>query len=420
MGKLCVSLCMADAKKGKRGHDRDPREELIARNWSQCGYRKNTINNYLCTVRRLRPYLVRHSKREETQLTSRDVTRAAKAYARDHELAPGRIVKDAKGTFQAWAAGLRAIGVEVPPWVPPRACDETIEALLDEYCRHRRCRRGVAHSSLSVECRFIRSFLDFIKKRRRSVSRIRLSDIDSFVEELARGRKPKTIAGACSALRSFLRFLHSSGKLPDNLSNSVLGPLVSASERPPRVLPWRDVQRILAVIDRRTAAGKRDFALLLMMATYGLGAAEVCGLELDDIDWNQGTFHVVRRKTGVETSLPLLPAVARALVAYLRHRQRQGSKVRAVFLRLIAPVQALNGASAICSLLRKYAKAAGVTAKFLGSHALRHSHASRQVDQGVQPKVLSEILGHADARSVSVYIRVAMRRLRSVALPVPL
>jgi len=121
---------MADAKKGKRGHDRDPREELIARNWSQCGYRKNTINNYLCTVRRLRPYLVRHSKREETQLTSRDVTRAAKAYARDHELAPGRIVKDAKGTFQAWAAGLRAIGVEVPPWVPPRACDETIEALF--------------------------------------------------------------------------------------------------------------------------------------------------------------------------------------------------------------------------------------------------------------------------------------------------
>ena len=284
MDKSCVYLCMANVTTSKRGHDRDPREELIARNWSQRGYRENTIINYLSTVRRLRPYLVRHRGREETQLTRRDVTRAAKAYARDHDLAPRRIVKDAKVALHAWADGLRAIGVEVPPWTPPRVCDEAIEGLLGEYCRHRKQRRGVAHSSLEVECRFIRKFLLFLKRRRRSVSTITLSDIDSFVAELARRRKPKTISGACSALRSFLRFLHSTGKIPDDLSHSVLGPLVSAWERPPRVLPWHDVQRILAVIDRRTAAGKRDFALLLMMATYGLGAAEVCGLELDDID----------------------------------------------------------------------------------------------------------------------------------------
>ena len=399
---------------------RERREKLIARNWSQRGYQSVTIINYLRIIRRLRPYLVRRGRREEAQMTIRDVTRAVEAYSHDRGVDFKKTLKDAKAAVRAWAEGLRAIGVDVPPWKPPQARDEAIETLLGEYRQHRWLRRGVTHSSLTVECRFVRKFLHVLKRRRRAVTNLALKDIDGFISELGRRLKPKTIAGACSALRSFLRFLHASGRVPEDLSSSVIGPLVGVAQRPPRVLPWGDVQRIIAAIDQQTVAGKRDFALLLMMAAYGLGAAEVLSLKLDDIDWEKGTIRIVRQKTGVEILLPLLQPVACALVAYLRNGRPRVRGIRTVFLRLMAPVQALSGASAICCLLQKYATATGVTAPFLGSHALRHSHASRQVDQGVPPKVISEILGHTDPRSVSTYTRVAMKRLRLVSLPVPL
>lgn len=399
---------------------REHREKLIAHNWSQQGYKSITIINYLRIIRRLRPYLVRRGRREEAQMTLRDVTRAVRAYSHDRGVDFKKTLKVAKSAVHAWAEGLRAIGVDVPTWKPPQARDETVETLLGEYRQYRWLRRGVTPSSLTVECRFIRKFLLVLKRRRRVVKNLSLKDIDGFISELGRQLKPKTIAVACSALRSFLRFLHATGRVPEDLSSSVIGPLVGVAQRPARALPWGDVQRIIAAIDQNTVAGKRDFALLLMMAAYGLGAAEVLSLKLDDIDWEKGTIRIVRQKTGVETLLPLLQPVACALVAYFRNGRPRVSGIRTVFLRLQAPVRALGHASAICYLLQKYATAAGVTAPFLGSHALRHSHASRQVDQGVPPKVLSDILGHTDPRSVSTYTRVAMKRLRLVSLPVPL
>jgi integrase len=144
----------------------------------------------------------------------------------------------------------------------------------------------------------------------------------------------------------------------------------------------------------------------------------VCHLQLADIDWRASTLRVVRKKTGVQTLLPLLPAVARALAAYLRHGRPRTRAAREVFVALLAPVRPL-GSTAIWHLVAKYAREGGVSAPFLGSHALRHSHVCRQIDQGVPPKILSDILGQADPNSVSVYTRVAMRRLRAVALPVP-
>jgi integrase/recombinase XerD len=207
--------------------------------------------------------------------------------------------------------------------------------------------------------------------------------------------------------------------LATDLASSVMAPIVRRGERPLRALPWEKVQRILSAIDRSTAAGRRDYALLLLMSVYGLGAGEVLRLRLDDIDWRAGVLHVTRPKTGVAVELPLLPAVARVLVSYLRHGRPQHARTRHLFVSLRAPHGPLGGSSAVRYILHKHAQAAGVSAPYLGSHVLRHTHACRELEQGVPPKVIGDILGHRRPESTSAYLRVAHERLREVALALP-
>jgi integrase len=158
--------------------------------------------------------------------------------------------------------------------------------------------------------------------------------------------------------------------------------------------------------------------MLLMLTLYGFGAAEVLALQLEDVDWKSGTLRVHRPKTGVQIELPLLPPVARALSAYLQSERPPRVRTRRIFVRDKIPYEPLTSGG-IRPRIRYYARQAGVTATVIGAHAFRHAHASRQVDAGANLKVVSDILGHRRPASTSVYVRVALRRLREVALPVP-
>jgi site-specific recombinase XerD len=178
------------------------------------------------------------------------------------------------------------------------------------------------------------------------------------------------------------------------------------------------VQQILRSVSRAKPPGKRDFAIMLLLATYGLGAAEVLGLRFEDLDWRAGIIRVRRPKTNVRIELPLLPAVGKALSAYLRWERPPAKSIQHIFLRKSMPYEPMTS-GAIRYRIRCYARLAGIKAKPLGAHVFRHSHASRQVDSGANIKVVSDILGHRSISSTSVYVRVALRRLRTVALPVP-
>jgi integrase/recombinase XerD len=158
--------------------------------------------------------------------------------------------------------------------------------------------------------------------------------------------------------------------------------------------------------------------MLLLLTTCGLGAAEILALRLKDLDWSAGVLRARRPKTKVDIELPLLPAVARALTGYLRWERPPANGIPIVFLSRRMPYAPITS-SAIRHRIRLYAKRAGVSAKGLGTHIFRHSHATRQIDAGANLKVVSEILGHRSSSSTSVYVRVALRRLRGVGLPVP-
>lgn len=218
-------------------------------------------------------------------------------------------------------------------------------------------------------------------------------------------------------LRSFLRFLASRGLVRPGLDAQIDTPRVYRGERLPRALPWESVRTLLASIDRSTGMGKRDYAMLLLIATYGLRTSEVVALRLDDIQWRQERFLVPRPKIDAPLVLPLRMEVAAALLDYLRNA-RPDLPHRQVFLRVRGPSGPL-GPTAVTEIFHGVVRRGGLDIPYRGAHCLRHSLAVHLLRQGASLLSIRELLGHRSTESTCVYLRLHVEDLRDVALPLP-
>ncbi|MGH7746822.1 MAG: tyrosine-type recombinase/integrase, partial [Candidatus Dormibacteria bacterium] len=177
--------------------------------------------------------------------------------------------------------------------------------------------------------------------------------LSAFVTERSgTGLAKSTVRDGCGVLRVFLRYAHREGVLARDLADTVDWPQVYRLATIPRSITWAEVERVLAGVDRRTACGRRDYAILLLLVIYGLRGREVAALTLDNIDWKRGRLAVPERKAGHSTAYPLSPPVGEAIVDYLRHG-RPATTDRHVFFRAVAPVRPL-GAAAISACARSY------------------------------------------------------------------
>jgi len=403
-----------------RKRTRDACERAVVDYWRRGGLSSSTIQVYLGWIRRFRNHCQQRKLDEVEQLCMSGLQRFARCHSwprvkgkpGTHTAAPAR------SAVHAWACAMRSLGEAVPAWRKQSVTPAALPRLLSEYADYRRAHNGVAESTLVRDLDTAKQFLKHLRQQRRRLDRIALVDIDAFIKTVAARVSTGTVTDTCSSLRGFLRFLRIAGHLDADLASGVMSPRFHASARPPRTLPWQDVRRILGAIRRSDPTGKRDFAMLLLLATYGLGAAEIIGLRLEDLNWSVGVLKARRPKTKVAIELPLLPSVARALTAYLRLERPPAKGISQLFLSRRMPYRPVTS-SAIRHRIRRYAERAGVSVKVLGAHIFRHSHATRQIDGGANLKVVSEILGHRSSSSTSVYVRVALRRLRGVGLPVP-
>ncbi|MHB1475717.1 MAG: tyrosine-type recombinase/integrase [Dermatophilaceae bacterium] len=234
------------------------------------------------------------------------------------------------------------------------------------------------------------------------------------VERAGAGLAKSTVSGSAGALRVFLRYAHRQGLLASDLSAAVGWPQVYRLSNIPRSISWADVNRVLAGVERRTEAGRRDYAILLLLVTYGLRGREVAALTLDDIDWKRERLAIPERKAGHSTAFPLSAVVGQALLDYLQHGRPKTSD-RHVFFRAVAPRRPI-GAAAVSSLARHYLLKAGVDVPRPGSHTLRHSAVQRLVDANFDLKTIGDFVGHRSPRSTEVYAKVAVEALREVAL----
>jgi site-specific recombinase XerD len=171
---------------------------------------------------------------------------------------------------------------------------------------------------------------------------------------------------------------------------------------------------MLDQVDRRTAVGRRDYAMLLLMATYGLRAREVAALTLDDIDWKRDRLHVRERKADHTTAYPLAPAIGEAIVDYLKNG-RPGVESRELFWRHPAPQAPLTYVT-VSTCAGKYLRKAGIPVSRPGSHTLRHACVQRLVDEGFPLKTIGDYVGHRAASSTMIYAKVQVDGLREVAL----
>lgn len=237
---------------------------------------------------------------------------------------------------------------------------------------------------------------------------------DAFLAERRIRVCARSLGTTCAALRAFLKYLFRESIVPRDLSAMVDGPRTYALSEVPRSIRAEDVQRMLGTVDRRSVIGRRDFAMLQLLAVYGLRAREVAALTLDDVDWKAGVVHVRARKAGHAGIYPLVSEVGEAVLDYLRHGRPETSD-RRLFFRTVAPRTPVAH-PIVSTRVKLYLLKAGIDVARPGSHTLRHSCAQRLVDAEFSLKVIGDFLGHRHASSTRVYSKVALEALREVAL----
>jgi len=237
------------------------------------------------------------------------------------------------------------------------------------------------------------------------------------VQHLASFVSRKRAKAMTSALRSFLRYARYYDFIQTDLAACV--PCVAdwADASIPKGLPIKHVNRVLASCDQKSAIGRRDYAVLLLLTRLGLRAGEVVSLALDDIDWEAGQL-TVRGKGHCSARLPLPADVGKAIAAYLRYA-RPRSPNRSLFLKVQAPVVSLKNSASVGLIVRRALARAGIEARRKGAHLFRHSLATEMLRRGASLAEIGELLRHRSPQTTSVYAKVDLASLRTLALPWP-
>ena len=241
--------------------------------------------------------------------------------------------------------------------------------------------------------------------------------IGAFVQTLA-GYQPKTVEHKLCAVRSLLRFAASEGLIEAAVLTTVPPVRSSRQARVPSVWRQGDVTNVLEAIDRGNPSGKRDYAIVLLIARLGLRGVDVRRLRFSDLDWAGNRVSVVQAKTGRRVSLPLLKDVGWAIIDYVRHG-RPDSNCEQVFLRHTAPIGPFSEGDHLHQILVKHARAAHVALgeeRRRGMHSLRHTLATRLMEDGTPVEQIADILGHQSVESTGVYLKSSLGLLAQCAL----
>ncbi|GGN47670.1 putative integrase/recombinase y4rA [Streptomyces fuscichromogenes] len=309
---------------------------------------------------------------------------------------------------------LRAVGAV--PAAPVPVDSSEVGVLLEEYRRYLRGERGVAEVSIRRYLPPVRAFLATVPvPLEQGLAALTAEHVTRFVMEGAARRSTADAKKMVTGLRSVLRFLFVTGRT----SRPLAGAVPTVANRRLAALPGRltagEAAALLSGCDRSTAAGRRDFAILTLLARLGLRACEAAAIEINDVDWRSGEL-TVRGKGGLADRLPLPADVGEALADYLLHGRPRGCSTTRLFLTERAPRRPID-ASGVRALVARGCKRAGLPR--LGAHRLRHTVASDLLAAGAPLPEIGQVLRHRSQLSTTIYAKVDRVRLRELARPWP-
>jgi site-specific recombinase XerD len=265
--------------------------------------------------------------------------------------------------------------------------------------------------------RITESFLSFLEARKCFVKDVCLADLTDYVKTLM-GYSYKTVEFTLCGMRAFLRFLHLKKHLSEDLSGNLPNIQTRRQTRIPSVWEHDHLIRLLNVIDRGNPSGKRDYAMILLVARLGLRSIDVKRLTLSDLKWEANRIEFIQSKTCESVSLPLLKDVGWAIIDYLKNG-RPTSASNCVFLRHLAPVEPFSDEDHLHQIIVKYMRLAKLPIsgkKKVGMHSLRHTLATALLEQQVPLQEIADILGHQDTDTTPVYLKSSLKLLRECSL----
>lgn len=383
--------------------------DRIAAELQKAGYRQDSAKIYLGRIARFSLYATECGCSKVTPIPAQVVAR----YLQSKPTIASRL-----GAHGAISFATRCCPERFEPQSPK---DEPDSTLLAAYLRHLYDVRGLQPKTCEGLILTARRMLLW---QRRNLPETALSAlVAKHVLEMTHGllsvcRSNGAKSSTTAYMRSFLRYLHWANLNSHDLSQFV--PKTSCwrlAHLPPRLV-WSDVQRAIENIETSTTVGKRDRAIMILLSTTGMRARELRDLEFRDIRWRTGELILRNTKGHRDRVVPLLNEAGAALAEYVLHARPQLAD-RRVFLLHVTPVRPIQYSGIISRIVRVRLQRAGVPIQCGGAHLLRHSLATRLVEQHRPIKEVADLLGHRNIDTTSLYVKVAVPQLADVALPFP-
>lgn len=376
-----------------------------------CGYAGGTIQSQRKLLGHFNEWLIRR-RCAIHQLNDELVAAFLKRCTRR-----GRLHRGDANTLRQFLIHLQTRGV-----LPPLATvvdDSPVGQLRREYAQYLTAERGLAPVTVSSYVEVLGRLLgDQFGDSPLDFGALTVSTITTFVVRQARTMSPRYAQGIVSALRSICRFLRQRGAIDRDLAAAL--PSVSDWRLAtiPKYLNPEEVERVLQTCGRHTAVGRRDYAILLLLARLGLRAGEIIALELEDIRWRAGEILVRSSKRLPQDRLPLVADVGDALATSLR-RDRPPHATRRVFLCTRAPRRGFGNPSTVSAIVRRALARAGLSPALKGAHLFRHSLATRMLRHGASLPEIGVVLRHRAVQTTEIYAKVDLDTLRALAHPWP-
>jgi len=381
------------------------------------GFSQWTIRTHLCNVSHLNKHLGSPRSGLHESLSSKDIAGFFKAYSllcRRRGTLEGH-VRRVRSSINRFLDYLRVSGL-----FDPSSRQEIYQPVLDAYLKWMRHYQHASQGTLGVRCHSTLRFLEWLgpEATPQGLAKLTVEKIEDFFISYAQSMGRSARRSMQSALRTFLRFCLHNGYIEQSLEYAVPTLRTYKLATVPCGLSDTQAQQVLRCMNRNSHVGRRDYAIVQLLYTYGVRGGQVRALRLQDINWEQNQILFKALKHGKDSRLPLSPEVGESLLDYLQ-KSRPSYSYPHIFLTSRAPYHPLPHSSSLSAIVERRIRAAGIEIPNSGAHAFRHCFATRMLHKGHSLKAIADVLGHRHLGTTFIYTKVDFNTLKQVALQWP-